>query len=233
MKAELIAVGTELLLGQIVDTNSRTSPPDCRRWASTSSGCRRSATTWSVRERRWSALAALRRHLHDRRPRPDRGRPDARGHRRDAGRGDERRAGPGDGACAPSSPAATVRCPSATSSRPRSSHRRGPSPTPTARRPAGGWSATGRVIIAMPGPPGEMRRMWESEVEPELRRRSSGIVLVSRTLKTSDVTEGARRRAAGRPQARREPDRQRLLARRRHPGAHRRQGRRPARRGSA
>jgi len=32
--------------------------------------------------------------------------------------------------------------------------------------------------------------MWEAEVEPELRRRSQGIVLVSRTLKTSDVTEG-------------------------------------------
>jgi len=48
----------------------------------------------------------------------------------------------------------------------------------------------GRVIIAMPGPPGEMRRMWEAEVEPELRRRAGGLVLVSRTLKTSDVTEG-------------------------------------------
>ena len=46
------------------------------------------------------------------------------------------------------------------------------------------------VIIAMPGPPGEMRRMWDAEVEPELRKRSSGVVLVSRTLKTSDVTEG-------------------------------------------
>jgi competence/damage-inducible protein CinA-like protein len=57
---------------------------------------------------------------------------------------------------------------------------------------APGWwvERDGRVIIAMPGPPGEMRRMWEAEVEPELRRRSSGFVLVSRTLKTSDVTEG-------------------------------------------
>jgi len=32
--------------------------------------------------------------------------------------------------------------------------------------------------------------MWEGEVEPELRRRTGGGVLVSRTLKTSDVTEG-------------------------------------------
>ncbi|HET6493879.1 MAG TPA: competence/damage-inducible protein A [Thermoleophilia bacterium] len=57
---------------------------------------------------------------------------------------------------------------------------------------APGWwvEREGRVIIAMPGPPGEMRRMWEAEVEPELRRRAGGLVLVSRTLKTSDVTEG-------------------------------------------
>ena len=94
---------------------------------------------------------------------------------------------------------------------------------------APGWwvEREGRIIIAMPGPPGEMRRMWEAEVEPELRRRSSGIVLVSRTLKTSDVTEGRVDELLGDLQARREPDRQRLLARRRHPGAHRRQGRRP------
>ncbi|MGD0765162.1 MAG: competence/damage-inducible protein A [Dehalococcoidia bacterium] len=57
---------------------------------------------------------------------------------------------------------------------------------------APGWwvEREGRVIVAMPGPPGEMRRMWEAEVEPELRRRTGGGVLVSRTLKTSDVTEG-------------------------------------------
>jgi len=63
---------------------------------------------------------------------------------------------------------------------------------PNAYGTAPGWwvEREGRVIIAMPGPPGEMRRMWEAEVEPELRRRSQGIVLISRTLKTSDVTEG-------------------------------------------
>jgi nicotinamide-nucleotide amidase len=63
---------------------------------------------------------------------------------------------------------------------------------PNAYGTAPGWwvEREGRVIIAMPGPPGEMRRMWEAKVEPELRRRSSGVVLVSRTLKTSDVTEG-------------------------------------------
>jgi len=63
---------------------------------------------------------------------------------------------------------------------------------PNAYGTAPGWwvEREGRVIIAMPGPPGEMRRMWEAEVESELRRRAGGLVLVSRTLKTSDVTEG-------------------------------------------
>ena len=45
---------------------------------------------------------------------------------------------------------------------------------PNAYGTAPGWwvEREGRVIVAMPGPPGEMRRMWEAEVEPELRRRS-------------------------------------------------------------
>ncbi|MGA2285151.1 MAG: competence/damage-inducible protein A [Dehalococcoidia bacterium] len=63
---------------------------------------------------------------------------------------------------------------------------------PNAYGTAPGWwvEREGRFIIALPGPPDEMRRMWQTEVEPELRRRSQGVVLVSRTLKTSDLTEG-------------------------------------------
>jgi len=63
---------------------------------------------------------------------------------------------------------------------------------PNPRGTAPGWwvERDGRILIAVPGPPGEMRRMWEREVEPELRRRTGGGVLVSRTLKTVGVTEG-------------------------------------------
>jgi nicotinamide-nucleotide amidase len=63
---------------------------------------------------------------------------------------------------------------------------------PNAYGTAPGWwvERDGRIVIAMPGPPGELRRMWDAEVEPELRKRADGVVLVSRTLKTSDITEG-------------------------------------------
>ena len=48
----------------------------------------------------------------------------------------------------------------------------------------------GKIIVAMPGPPSEMHRMWEKEVAPELLRRHPGSVLITRTLKTSGIGEG-------------------------------------------
>jgi competence/damage-inducible protein CinA-like protein len=44
-------------------------------------------------------------------------------------------------------------------------------------------------IIAMPGPPAEMQRMWEEEVEPKLIKLAGAGVLVSRVLKTIGVGE--------------------------------------------
>ncbi len=41
-------------------------------------------------------------------------------------------------------------------------------------------------IIALPGPPGELHQMWETEIEPLLK---SGAVIVSRTLKLFDISE--------------------------------------------
>jgi nicotinamide-nucleotide amidase len=57
---------------------------------------------------------------------------------------------------------------------------------------APGWlvERDGKLIIAMPGPPSEMIRMWEDEVGPELERRNPGAVLVTRTLKTAGMGEG-------------------------------------------
>lgn len=55
----------------------------------------------------------------------------------------------------------------------------------------GWWSEkAGKIIIAMPGPPAEMTRMWDVEVEPQLRDRSTGAVIVSRTVKTVGIGEG-------------------------------------------
>jgi len=63
---------------------------------------------------------------------------------------------------------------------------------PNPRGTAPGWwvERDGRVIVAMPGPPSEMQPMWEEEVAPELERRHPGAVLVSRTLKTVGIGEG-------------------------------------------
>jgi nicotinamide-nucleotide amidase len=63
---------------------------------------------------------------------------------------------------------------------------------PNPRGTAPGWwvERDGKIIIAMPGPPTEMHRMWEKEVEPELARRGVSSVLVTRTLKTAGIGEG-------------------------------------------
>ncbi len=64
-------------------------------------------------------------------------------------------------------------------------------PIPNPRGTAPGWwvERDDRVIVAMPGPPTEMTLMWEAEVAPELERRHSGGVLVVRTLKTTGLRE--------------------------------------------
>ena len=62
---------------------------------------------------------------------------------------------------------------------------------PNPRGTAPGWWAEkdGRIVIAMPGPPAEMQPMWHNHAAPALQRRSGAIIL-SRTLKTFGVPEG-------------------------------------------
>jgi nicotinamide-nucleotide amidase len=57
---------------------------------------------------------------------------------------------------------------------------------------APGWwvEREGRILVAMPGPPVEMERMWEKEVTPRLAKLATGGVIVSRTLKTVGIGEG-------------------------------------------
>ena len=63
---------------------------------------------------------------------------------------------------------------------------------PNPRGSAPGWwvEREGRVIVVMPGPPAEMTHMWEYEVVPELERRADS-VLVSCTIKTTGLGESA------------------------------------------
>ncbi|MEP6872237.1 MAG: competence/damage-inducible protein A, partial [Anaerolineaceae bacterium] len=63
---------------------------------------------------------------------------------------------------------------------------------PNPRGTAPGWwvERDGRVIVSMPGVPPEMERMWTNEVKPELESRSDGQVLVTLTLKTVGIGEG-------------------------------------------
>ncbi len=60
------------------------------------------------------------------------------------------------------------------------------------RGTAPGWwvERDGRIFVAMPGVPTEMERMWANEVRPELERRGDGQVLVTRTIKTVGIGEG-------------------------------------------
>ena len=63
---------------------------------------------------------------------------------------------------------------------------------PNPRGTAPGWwvERDGKIIVLMPGPPAEMTHMWEMEIEPELERRADS-VLLSRTLKTLGLGEGS------------------------------------------
>jgi nicotinamide-nucleotide amidase len=47
----------------------------------------------------------------------------------------------------------------------------------------------GKVIVAMPGVPHEMRKMWEEQALPRLARRVTGAMIVSRVLKLVGIGE--------------------------------------------
>ncbi|MDD4859218.1 MAG: molybdopterin-binding protein, partial [Dehalococcoidales bacterium] len=55
---------------------------------------------------------------------------------------------------------------------------------------APGWwvEKKGRIIITLPGPPGELQPMWRNQVVPRLQKQS-GAVILSRVLKTWGLSE--------------------------------------------
>jgi nicotinamide-nucleotide amidase len=64
-------------------------------------------------------------------------------------------------------------------------------PIPNTQGTAPGWwiEREGKTIVALPGPPGELQSMWEKEVKPRLSRKLSGEVIISRTIKTAGIPE--------------------------------------------
>ena len=61
------------------------------------------------------------------------------------------------------------------------------------RGTAPGWwiERDNRIIITMPGPPREMEFMWTNEIFPTLRRRMDAAVIISKTLKIFGLSEAA------------------------------------------
>ena len=61
------------------------------------------------------------------------------------------------------------------------------------RGTAPGWwvERNGRIIVAMPGPPREMQHLWENEILPRLQRYSTGAIILSKTFKTFGLSEAA------------------------------------------
>ena len=56
---------------------------------------------------------------------------------------------------------------------------------------APGWwvERKGKIIVAMPGPPGEMYNMWQNQVAPKLGGKVRGQVIITRNIKTTDLAE--------------------------------------------
>ncbi len=65
-------------------------------------------------------------------------------------------------------------------------------PLPNPNGTAPGWFVTradGRVVVALPGPPREMRPMWAGEVLPLLRGRGLGAEVATRTYRLTGIGE--------------------------------------------
>jgi len=70
-------------------------------------------------------------------------------------------------------------------------------PNPIGTAPGWWVERDGKVIISMPGVPHEMRKMWDEQAQPRLARLLSGGVIVSRVLKLAGVGESHAEEALG------------------------------------
>ncbi len=70
-------------------------------------------------------------------------------------------------------------------------------PNPVGTAPGWWVERDGKIIVAMPGVPHEMRKMWEEQAQPRLAKLISGGVIVSRTLKLAGIGESHAEEALG------------------------------------
>jgi len=63
-------------------------------------------------------------------------------------------------------------------------------PNPLGTAPGWWVERGGSILVAMPGPPRELSRMWTDEVAPRLKQHNPGVAIVTRTLKTFGISEG-------------------------------------------
>ena len=63
-------------------------------------------------------------------------------------------------------------------------------PNPLGTAPGWWVEKDGHIVAAMPGPPRDLKRMWTHEVAPRLRRLNPGTAIATRTIKTLGITEG-------------------------------------------
>lgn len=63
-------------------------------------------------------------------------------------------------------------------------------PNPMGTAPGWWTNKNDKTIVSMPGPPRELRHMWENQVRPRLRNIVGRGVLVTRTLKITGISEG-------------------------------------------
>lgn len=64
-------------------------------------------------------------------------------------------------------------------------------PNPIGTAPGWWVERDGRTVVAMPGVPVEMHRMWQQEVLPRLGRLAGGGVILSRTIKVLGIGESS------------------------------------------
>src|SRR5436309_14278917 len=70
-------------------------------------------------------------------------------------------------------------------------------PNPVGTAPGWWVERDGKVIVSMPGVPHEMHKMWEEQAQPRLAKLLSGGVIASRTLKLAGIGESHAEEALG------------------------------------